>query len=134
MNATSQSWTSHPHPSMSSSRNCPMFKIVGVGGQIKGLEVSTVQHHMASSLHASACMAASLLSVRGQMSGHHSISFSLTPCLHSSSHHLILHRGSTFLTNRVNTSWQGDAVVTCLAPLYFTLVEWVVSLFFNVAV
>ena len=119
--ASSQSWTTHPCPSMSSSRNCPMFKMVRAGRQIKGLEVSTIQCHVASILHAWVYMAASLPSIRGWTSSHHSTSSFSIFSSHSSSQCLVLHRGSTFLANEEDISWWEGMAADCQVPPYFTL-------------
>ena len=121
--ASSQSWTYHPHPLTSLLRNCPMFKMVGAGRQIKGLKVLAIQHHAASSLHARAYAATSLPSVRGQTNSHHSISVSSIFPLHCSSHLLILHRGSTFCEGGDDAPWHGDDVMACCVPPYFILSE-----------
>ena len=121
--ASIHSWVSHPHPSTSSMRNCLMFNMVGVGGQIKGLEVSNDQCHMTSSLHMRVHMAASLPSIRGHMRGHHPISASSTFSSHCSRHLLILHMGSTFCEAGDDTLWCRD-VDAWYAPPYFILSEW----------
>ena len=86
---------SHLHSLTSLSRNCAMFKMVGAGRQIRGLEVSTIQCHAANSLHTSVHTATLLQSVRGWTSSCHSISSSSILFLHCSSHLLVLHMGLT---------------------------------------
>ena len=82
----------------------------------QGLEVSTVQHHMANSLHTSVYAAVSLPSMRGQMTGLHCISSSVILCSHSSSHRLILHRALTFLADGADVSWQEDTAWPAWCP------------------
>ena len=84
-------------PSMPSSRNCPMYRTIGVGGQAGHVESATAHLNRAISHQARPRVAMSLPSITGQTRDHH-ISLSSSYCpLQLFSHLVVCHKGSILL-------------------------------------
>ena len=100
----------HPHPVVSSLRNCPMFMTMGAGRQMGDVEAHL---HAAISCWARASMAASPLSVKGQMRGHH-IGSSSSHCSLKLLNHLVVYHKGSIVEGELHTSRCWDASLSFL--------------------
>ena len=84
-------------PSIPSSRNCPMYRTIGAGRQVGGVESATSYLNRAISHWARPRVAMSLPSITGQTRGHH-ISLSSSYCPSQLFSHLVVcHKGPILL-------------------------------------